>query len=173
MRGTHGSTVRRASPRGSSGPLASLGRAHASRGCLIFYYNTNWWLYYVRGRPSRFFSSSGSVFPPAVSPSLTLPLLGPPLPPRGPGYPGLASLWRRRAPLRRGPGVAPGSRPDAVRGGTVAPPPGPGSGRIRSVGASPRERGRRLQSPSARPPPRRAGAGRDSAVRGRVLRSCE
>lgn len=50
-----------------------------------------------------------------------------------------------------GPGVAPGSKPDPIRGGTVAPSSGPGLGRIEGVGAEPGERGGRLQTPLCAP----------------------
>lgn len=180
MRGTHDFTVCRASGRGSSGQLASVGRAHAFRVCLFFFfflnYSTNWWPYYARDCFPWFSFSSGSrSFLSPSSPSITLPQLtllpAPSLPPPQPGYPGLASLLRRRAPLRRGLG---GARLQAgPRSRTVAPSSSPELGRIQSVGVKPGEREESLQDPLCAPSLRRAGAERDSAVRECVLRPCE
>lgn len=105
-------------PEGKLGP-ARLRRpcACVSRVPFFFFflnYNTNWWPYYARDCFPRFSFSSGSrSFLSPSSPSITLPQLtllpASSLPPPQPGYPGLASLLRRPASLRRGLGGSPAS----------------------------------------------------------------
>lgn len=153
MRGTHDFTVHRASGRGSSGQLASVGRAHASRVSLIFFFITI---------PTRGLTTPAIAFPGfpllalGLSSHLLLPLSSslssassPPPHSRLPcgAIPVSPPSCGGALHCGGGWGVAPGSKQDLIRGGTVAPSSSPELGRIQSVGAKPGERGE-----SARPP---------------------
>lgn len=104
-RGTHESTVRWASQRGSSGSLASVRHAHASTVRLIFVILSAMLSSFAIGLPAFLFFWLW-VFPLALlTPSLSLPLVCLLPAPQSPfprrASPGLASLRRRCAPLRR------------------------------------------------------------------------
>ena len=133
---THASTVSPASPRGSCGPRASVRRAHASRECLIFMV--------ILGAALATPAIALPGFPLPLALRLSCRLLLPPaslasasprpsLPPPRPGHPGLASLPRRRAPLRRGLGRGAGV---PIQAGTVVPFFSPELGSTESVGAA-------------------------------------
>lgn len=116
--GTHDSTFRLESPRGSSGRLASVGRAYYYYYYYSYLNNTKRCPFHVRDCSLRLSSSSGSgSFLSPTSPSLSLSRLCL-LPQRV--IPGLTtSLWRPLAPLR----WAGGGSPQAPRGTQSTPGP--------------------------------------------------